>query len=215
MVTCPVTIVSYDLMAKLAYDFRACNFQVVIADESHYLKNGESKRSMAMVGIMRQAKRAIMLTGTPALARPIELFNLLNCLDPTLFPNYLEYAKRYCAAHQGAFGLDCSGASNLEELHLVLQERGTTSLSACNACSPVTLHPVRTGTHHGCTPAHRDGTVTDRLSPVTHVNPSLSIGDSDDPPAQEGCAVAAAAQAASAHHALYACQAGRAIQGSD
>ena len=43
MVTCPVTIVSYDLMAKLAYDFRACNFQVVIADESHYLKNELSR----------------------------------------------------------------------------------------------------------------------------------------------------------------------------
>ena len=146
VVTCPVTIVSYDLMAKLAYEFRSCNFQVVIADESHYLKNGESKRSMAMVGIMRQAKRAIMLTGTPALARPIELFNLLNCLDPTLFPNYLEYAKRYCAAHQGPFGLDCSGSSNLEELHLVLQERGNTTLSTRNACPAVTLHPLRTGT---------------------------------------------------------------------
>ena len=126
--------------------------QVVIADESHYLKNGQAKRTMAIVPVMRSAKRSILLTGTPALARPIELFNLLNCLDPTLFPNYLEYAKWYCAAHQGAFGLDCSGASNLEELHLVLQERGTTSLSTCNACSPGTLQQGHPSWVHPCPP---------------------------------------------------------------
>ena len=119
--TCPVTIISYDLFAKLSHDIRQQGFHVVIADESHYLKNGMAKRTMAIVPVIRQAKRAILLTGTPALARPIELFNLLNCLHPSLFPNYLDYAKRYCAAHQGPFGLDTAGSSNLEELHLVLQ----------------------------------------------------------------------------------------------
>jgi SWI/SNF-related matrix-associated actin-dependent regulator 1 of chromatin subfamily A len=120
--TCPVTIISYDLFSKLSYDIRQQGFKVVIADESHYLKNGQAKRTMAIVPAVRQAKHAILLTGTPALARPIELFNLLNCLHPTLFPNYLEYAERYCAAHQGPFGLDTGGSSNVEELHMVLQK---------------------------------------------------------------------------------------------
>jgi len=120
--TCPVTIVSYDLFAKLSYDLGKQGFKVVIADESHYLKNAQAKRTMAIVPVVRQARRAILLTGTPALARPIELFNLLNCLHPALFPSYLDYAKRYCAAHQGPFGLDTAGSSNLEELHLVLQK---------------------------------------------------------------------------------------------
>jgi SWI/SNF-related matrix-associated actin-dependent regulator 1 of chromatin subfamily A len=120
--TCPDTIISYDLFAKLSHDIRQKGFKVVIADESHYLKNGQAKRTIAIVPAVRQAKHAILLTGTPALARPIELFNLLNCLHPSLFPNYLEYAKRYCAAHQGPFGLDTGGSSNLEELHMVLQK---------------------------------------------------------------------------------------------
>jgi SWI/SNF-related matrix-associated actin-dependent regulator 1 of chromatin subfamily A len=120
--TCPVTIVSYDLFAKLSFEIGKQGFKVVIADESHYLKNAQAKRTMAIVPVVRQARRAILLTGTPALARPIELFNLLNCLHPNLFPSYLEYAKRYCAAHQGPFGLDTAGSSNLEELHLVLQK---------------------------------------------------------------------------------------------
>ena len=120
--TCPVTIISYDLFAKLVHDLRAAAFKVVIADESHYLKNGQAKRTMAIVPVVREAKRAILLTGTPALARPIELFNMLNCLFPRLFGSYLDYATRYCAAHQGPFGLDTGGACNLEELHLVLQK---------------------------------------------------------------------------------------------
>ncbi len=34
------------------------------------------------------------------------MYDCIHSLHPTLFPNYLDYAKRYCAAHQGPFGLD-------------------------------------------------------------------------------------------------------------
>ena len=67
------------------------------------------------------AKRVVMLTGTPAVNRPIELFALANRLDPVTFPNRFSFAKRYCAAHHNGFGWDFNGASNLDELQAKLR----------------------------------------------------------------------------------------------
>ncbi len=72
--------------------------------------------------VLRESKRAILLTGTPALSRPVEIFNLVHALHPEMFSNFYDFVKRYCDAKPGPFGLETGGSSNLEELHLVLQE---------------------------------------------------------------------------------------------
>lgn len=41
---------------------------MVIADESHYLKNADAKRTKSVVPILQNAKRAILLTGTATLS---------------------------------------------------------------------------------------------------------------------------------------------------
>ncbi|CDF38923.1 unnamed protein product [Chondrus crispus] len=115
-----VNIVSYDLLRKIPPAFlRRCQF--IIADESHYLKSMTAKRSQALTPLIKGAKRALLLSGTPALSRPVELFPQINAISPLLFPLYQEYVERYCAAHVGRFGYDVSGASNLDELHTMLR----------------------------------------------------------------------------------------------
>ena len=89
-------------------------WDMLVLDEAHYCKNDRTKRSKAGLGV--QADRCLMLTGTPVLNRPIELHALLRRLNPDEWNNRMSYAKRYCNAHQGRFGWDMSGASNLEEL---------------------------------------------------------------------------------------------------
>jgi hypothetical protein len=46
----------------------------VILDESHYIKQRKSQRSLLLAGLMQQATRLLLLSGTPALARPVELY---------------------------------------------------------------------------------------------------------------------------------------------
>jgi hypothetical protein len=38
-------------------------------DESHYLKNRKSKRAQCLIPVLKAANRALLLSGTPALAR--------------------------------------------------------------------------------------------------------------------------------------------------
>ena len=58
-----------------------CSFGMVICDESHALKTHSAKRTQFIWPLVQQAKRAILITGTPALSRPIELFPQVQLRD--------------------------------------------------------------------------------------------------------------------------------------
>lgn len=111
-------IISYDMVAKLENVLMASEFKVVIADESHFLKNAQAKRTTASLPIIKKAQYAILLSGTPALSRPIELFKQLEALYPNVYRKVYEYGERYCKG--GIFGT-YQGASNHEELHNLMK----------------------------------------------------------------------------------------------
>ncbi|XP_042850289.1 DNA annealing helicase and endonuclease ZRANB3 isoform X2 [Panthera tigris] len=128
--TSKVTILGYGLLTTDAETLICAlnnqNFKVVIVDESHYMKSRNATRSKILLPIVQTAKRAILLTGTPALGRPEELFMQIEALFPQKFGTWTEYAKRYCNAHVRFFGKrpqwDYRGASNLSELHHLLSD---------------------------------------------------------------------------------------------
>jgi SNF2 family DNA or RNA helicase len=68
----------------------------------------------------------LLLTGTPVLNRPIELWSPLDMLGygEARFGGFFPFAKRYCGATKGRWGWDFSGATNIEELHQVLTFSG-------------------------------------------------------------------------------------------
>ncbi|KAJ4791765.1 chromatin remodeling factor18 [Rhynchospora pubera] len=111
-------IISYDVVPKLSDALINCQFKMVIADESHFLKNAQAKRTSATVPILKKAQHAILLSGTPALSRPIELFKQLEALYPDVYKNVHEYGNRYCKG--GFFGM-YQGASNHDELHNLMK----------------------------------------------------------------------------------------------
>ena len=48
--------------------------QAVICDESHCLKTRTTKRTQFATALVKSARRALLITGTPLLSKPIELF---------------------------------------------------------------------------------------------------------------------------------------------
>ncbi|XP_004701652.1 SWI/SNF-related matrix-associated actin-dependent regulator of chromatin subfamily A-like protein 1 isoform X1 [Echinops telfairi] len=116
-----VNIVSFDLLSKLEKQIKT-PFKVVIIDESHFLKNIKTARCRAAMPILKVTKRAILLSGTPALSRPSELYTQIVGVRPTFFPQFHAFGLRYCDAKRLPWGWDYSGSSNLGELKLLLEE---------------------------------------------------------------------------------------------
>uniref|UniRef100_A0A1A7WV27 Zinc finger, RAN-binding domain containing 3 n=1 Tax=Iconisemion striatum TaxID=60296 RepID=A0A1A7WV27_9TELE len=125
-----VTVLGYGLLTTdarpLVEALTRQRFAVVVVDESHYLKSRNAARTKILVPLIQSAKRSILLTGTPALGRPEELFMQIDALYPRRFGTWTDYAKKYCNAHYRYFGTrrqwDCRGASNLKELHQRLSQ---------------------------------------------------------------------------------------------
>lgn len=95
---------------------------ILIVDEAHFIKNKDAKRTKAILSIAHQVKRCVLLTGTPMPNRPVELYTLLSAINPLEWPDYWAYAKRYCDLKHTRFGIDATGASNLDELYSKMRE---------------------------------------------------------------------------------------------
>ena len=67
-----VAIISYDLAQQLKPPMTAA-FNFIICDESHSLKSPTAKRTLYITPLVRKAKRAILISGTPMKSIPIEL----------------------------------------------------------------------------------------------------------------------------------------------
>lgn len=119
-----IVVATYSLLqtrSAAARVLQEMDFQCVIADESHNLKEKSSQRCQLAFPLLQKAKRLVLLSGTPALAKPVELWSQVHCIAPNLFGSYSSYTKQYCNAKRGRFGWDVSGLSNAEELNQKLK----------------------------------------------------------------------------------------------
>lgn len=123
-----ITIINYEQVINNRRRFELYNrtWTHLICDESHYCKNFSTKRTEAILGaqgIKNKCARRWMMTGTPVLNRPVELYPLLKSLIPEKLGKYsrwLSFTSRYCEGHYGLWGYDATGASHIEELAEVL-----------------------------------------------------------------------------------------------
>jgi SWI/SNF-related matrix-associated actin-dependent regulator 1 of chromatin subfamily A len=114
-------IVNYDIVTHRGNDIIDFNPEVIILDEFHYIKENKTKRTKAIKLICENRDHILGLSGTPIKSRPIEFFNMLQLINPIMFPSWWKYAHKYCDAKHNKFGWDFTGASRVEELNLLLE----------------------------------------------------------------------------------------------
>jgi SWI/SNF-related matrix-associated actin-dependent regulator 1 of chromatin subfamily A len=118
-----IIITNYDIVHKHFEKLRRGNWDLLICDEAHYLKNKKARRTKYVFGggdIKEgiRAKRKLFLTGTPIENNPGELWPLLNALRPDLFSNWWTFVQRYCGAYRDRFNqIKLGKPTNLDELH--------------------------------------------------------------------------------------------------
>jgi len=117
-----IVIINYDILKKWTQALQSINPEVIIFDESHSLKTKKAARSKAAKELAATVPHKILLTGTPVLNRPAELWHQLQIIDPFGYPDkrFFQWHKRYADAKQLHFGRktvwDFTGASNIDEL---------------------------------------------------------------------------------------------------
>ena len=120
-----VVILNYDVVNKFRKVIDSRHWDYLIVDECHYVKNKKSTRTKALLGHGKmpgvEADHRIFLSGTPIMNKPIEIWPLVEALDPDgLGRNWTRFIKDYCNAYQeriaGRWVWNTDGASNLEEL---------------------------------------------------------------------------------------------------
>lgn len=116
-----VVITSYDLMSRKKDMLLKFKFGIIVFDESHSLKSEKSARTKVALSLAMQSKQCILLSGTPALSRPIELYSQIKAITQNNFMTPVEYGVRYCNGKETIYGWDFSGATNMKELKIILE----------------------------------------------------------------------------------------------
>ena len=118
-------IINYDILEKFKDRLLDLPINFFIADESHYIKNQDAKRTKIAQELARKAKWKIFITGTPIYNKPKDLFVCLNLIDPEMFDNFYMFATKYCGAKKVKFNgksvMKYEGPTNVEELNTILR----------------------------------------------------------------------------------------------
>lgn len=126
IVNADVNIVNYDILYKFVEAIQHLGISGLVLDESHYVKNGSSKRTKAAKDIASKVPKSgsvLLLSGTPVTNRPSELVSQLEIMGMlSRFGGKWAFLKRYTAAYHNGFGWDTNGASNLMELNTKLRQ---------------------------------------------------------------------------------------------
>jgi len=71
-------------------------WDALVVDEAHRVKNRKAQRARAVFALARRTPNVMLLTGTPLLNRPDELWSLLHTIAPKVFSSYWRWVDEHC-----------------------------------------------------------------------------------------------------------------------
>jgi SWI/SNF-related matrix-associated actin-dependent regulator 1 of chromatin subfamily A len=115
-----IFIINYDILKRFIEVYGDIRFDCLILDECTYIKSNSAIRTKAVKFLAKKISKRILLSGTPLLNRTVELFNPLQIIDPQNWKNWKQFTIDYCQGHQGYWGWDARGSSNLPKLKKII-----------------------------------------------------------------------------------------------
>lgn len=94
-------VVNYEQVALNLVQYVQNKYDVLIIDEAHMIKNRGTrnnpvKRTKALHTLADKIPYVWLLTGTPILNRPDELWSLLHTTDKRKYSSYWQFVEKYC-----------------------------------------------------------------------------------------------------------------------
>lgn len=96
------TILNYEKMRKdtVLAAIISYKWNLICFDECHKLKNPKAKQTKGATLISNDGARVILMSGTPMMSGPQDLFSLLRIISPTNFKSHKDFIERYCVTVQ-------------------------------------------------------------------------------------------------------------------
>lgn len=117
-----VLVASKGIAKNDVEDLQHIGYEMIIIDESHFLRNYRTAQSEAMYKLGKRANYRYALTGTPASNSPDDVFGILKFLRPERFTSYWQFCERYFKVEDGFFGKKVDGTFRSESRELEYQE---------------------------------------------------------------------------------------------
>lgn len=114
-----VLLTTYEYIMKDKHVLRKYDWQYIIVDEGHRMKNAQSKFAMTL-GSMYTSRNRLLLTGTPLQNSLPELWALLNFLLPTIFESVDTFEQWFSKPFAQFSGTGDSNELSDEERMLVI-----------------------------------------------------------------------------------------------
>lgn len=99
-------IISYETLRNDVNTIVGLDYDTLIVDESHRLRNYDTKQSKAIYMISEKAKKVYALTGTPAVNNPSDVFGIFKLLKPNKYTSFWTFAERYFTIYKTPFSTE-------------------------------------------------------------------------------------------------------------
>lgn len=99
-----VMVISKDTVRNDIAALQSLDYEVLVVDEAHFLRNRKSKQTEALHKLSKLATYRYALTGTPTTNNPTDVFGILKLLEPDAYPSYWQFVERYFTVDSSNFG---------------------------------------------------------------------------------------------------------------
>lgn len=113
-----ILIMHYEQLLKYENELLMQRWDLIILDESHFIKNIKAKRTKVALKLRSRAQNRICLTGTPIINRVTELFPQLKFIGSDIASSWKDFADKYVVFNQFGWAV---GSKNLDELNYRLR----------------------------------------------------------------------------------------------
>ncbi|MEA1786828.1 DEAD/DEAH box helicase [Arenibacter sp. GZD96] len=146
-------IINYETVLRDSRAINATQFDFIILDEAQRIKNFETITANAIKSLHK--KHALVITGTPIENKLIDLYSIVEFINPRLLAPLWEFSYQHCYFDH-EFKNKITGYYNLQELKnrlksLLLRREKQEVLTQINRVTqidvPVEMHPIQQDYH--------------------------------------------------------------------
>ena len=117
-------VMNYEAMWRLESELVKIPFDMIVLDEATKIKGRSTLQAKAIMRLGKVIPRRYILTGTPVANGPLDAFNLMKFIDPTVFgPSFQAFRDRYAIVHTYKGFPEIVGWRNMDEFSIKLASR--------------------------------------------------------------------------------------------